>query len=118
MNAPFIPFSTLLWVTPMVIGFSLGEAADGGWDQALTKAAAGWSSSPLWGYFLQVFEKGYHHAFLGLALMMVGAYYHGIWPTITYYFGFGLALSEWNLILQLIEAINSDLQEVTAMRKS
>lgn len=107
-------FSTPLleiWA-PLLTGFSFGEAADNGFNQALSASLLKHVKSPLGSWVLKVVEKGYHHFILGMWLLLLTSYYlPSLWAQLVYWFSLGLVLSEAKLLAQLVSEIEKDISE-------
>ena len=108
--------STLEIWAPLLTGFSLGEAADNGFNQALSATLSKQIKSPLGLWSLKVVEKGYHHFIIGMWLLLLTSYYMpSLWAVLTYWFALGLVLSETDLLVQLLKEIEKDISEAGAL---
>ena len=108
--------STLEVWTPLLTGFSLGEAANNGFNQALSATLSKQIKSPLGLWALKVVEKGYHHFILGMWLLLLTSYYMpALWAVLVYWFSLGLVLSEADMLVQLLKEIENDISEAGAL---
>ena len=104
--------STLEIWAPLLTGFSLGEAADNGFNQALSATLSKKVKSPLALWSLKVIERGYHHFILGMWLLLLTSYYMpSLWAVLVYWFSLGLVLSEADMLVQLLKEIEKDISE-------
>ena len=108
--------STLEVWAPLLTGFSFGEAANNGFNQALSATLSKQIKSPLGLWSLKVVEKGYHHFIAGMWLLLWMSYYMpALWAVLVYWFSLGLVLSEAGLLVQLLKEIEKDISEAGAL---
>jgi len=119
ITPPLISASTLEVWAPLLTGFSLGEAANNGFNQALSASLAQKIKSPLGLWGLKVIERGYHHFILGMWLLLWMSYYMpALWAVLVYWFSLGLVLSEADMLVQLLKEIENDISEAGALFSS
>jgi len=108
---------TLAEVLGVLLGFSFGLAADKGFNSAL---GASWSpKSALGKWALSVIQQGWHHFFIGLALMYFAAPYTSQnWALFLYCLGLGLVVSEAKLVAKLLAEFGASLQQLEVQKQN
>jgi len=116
ITPPLLSASTLEVWAPLLTGFSFGEAANNGFNQALSATLSKKVKSPLALWGLKVVEKGYHHFILGMWLLFFTSYYMpALWAVLVYWFALGLVLSEADMLAALLKEIENDISEAGAL---
>ena len=119
ITPPLLSASTLEVWAPLLTGFSFGEAANNGFNQALSSSLAQKIKSPLGLWGLKVIERGYHHFILGMWLLFLTSYYiPAMWAVLVYWFSLGLVLSEADMLVALLKEIEKDISEAGALFSS
>jgi len=119
ITPPLISASTLEVWAPLLTGFSFGEAANNGFNQALSSSLAQKTKNPLALWCIKVVQKGYHHFILGMWLLLFTSYYMpALWAVLVYWFALGLVLSEADLLVQLLKEIENDISQAGALFSS
>jgi len=116
MIIPIWSQQTLAEVLGALLGFSFGLAADKGFNSAL--GASFNPKSPLGKWALSVIQQGWHHFFIGLALMYFAAPYTSQnWALFLYCLGLGLVVSEAKLVAKLLAEFGASLQQLEVQQK-
>jgi len=116
ITPPLLSASTLEVWAPLLTGFSFGEAANNGFNQALSATLSKKVKSPLGLWSLKVIEHGYHHFIVGMWLLLFTSYYMpALWAVLTYWFALGLVLSEADMLVALLKEIENDISEAGAL---
>jgi len=111
-----ISASTLAVWAPLLTGFSFGEGANNGFNQALSATLSKKVKNPLGLWGIKVIEKGYHHFIIGMWLLLFTSYYMpSLWAVLTYWFALGLVLSEADMLVQLLKEIENDISQAGAL---
>ncbi len=102
---------TIAELTGALLGFSFGIAADRGFNKAFTASLHFKSAMGQW--IEQTIEEGYHHFFIGLALMFFASpYTSSDFGIFVYAGGLGLVVSEAKLIQKLLSEFLSSLSSI------
>ncbi len=115
-NPPLLTQSFLIVWVPLLTGFSFGEAADNGFNQALSASLAKYAKGTLGQWTLKVIQNGVHHFIVGMWLLLLTTYYMpSLWAQLLYWFALGLVLSEAKLLAELVKEIENDINQASIL---